>query len=72
VPSPLLLKNAIAELSKQSKAPALDLVFHGQIIAMVAFLQLYTVGDGITWIKASVMVAKVAWKGKGLAWELWV
>jgi len=64
------LHDAISELVKLSKFKALDVVYRGCIMAMLAFLRLYVDGTGMDWTVASGLAATAAGKGHGLVWYL--
>ncbi|KAF8582401.1 hypothetical protein K439DRAFT_1618291 [Ramaria rubella] len=65
-----IVRSAIIDLAKQSKDKAIDVIFHGQLLAMLAFLRFYACGDGITWTQVSLRAAIAAGKGQGLACSL--
>ena len=49
-----------------SKLKALDVIYQGCIVVMLAFLQLYVDGTGMDWTTASNIAATAAGKGHGL------
>ena len=69
-PDSLALHDAISELEKLSKFKALNVIYQGHIVAMLAFLWLYIDGTGMDWTMASGLAATAAGTGHGLAWSL--
>lgn len=60
----------MSDLETIAKDEKLDLFFHGQLSAMIAFMHLYTSDNEFTWTKASKLAAEGVRRGDYLAEKL--
>ena len=70
LPDSPILNPTILILKTSSKCLTLYLVYHGRLMAMLAFLHFYTCGDGTMWHAAFLLAAVASGKGSGLAHSL--
>src|SRR5882672_9649513 len=60
------------KLGKVSKESSLDVMFQGQLVAMLAFLRIYVADESVGWHTTSLVAATAPGKGTGLAPSLHV